>query len=148
MQPIGAQFAQFCAIGRQTPHVTLTLMPLESAIQRIDPHTAAIVLSGPITLGTNLKTLDSQIQTLIDSGITRLALDLAAAPYADSAGLGTLVHASGQISSRGGALRLAAVSERILAMLRMTRTEPLFVLDPDLAASLAAFSPGARAGSV
>ena len=116
-------------------------MPLEAAIQRIDTSTGAVTLSGPITLGTNLKTLDAQIQTLLDSGVTRLAFDLSAAPYADSAGLGTLIHTAGLLAERNGALRLASVSDRILSMLRMTRTEALFTLDPDIATSLAAFHP-------
>lgn len=120
-------------------------MPLEAVIQRIDSHTATIALSGPITLGTNLKTFDSQVQTLVESGVARLALDLTASPYADSAGLGTLIHTAGLLAQKGGALRLAAVSERILSMLRMTHTEPLFTIDPDLPASLAAFNVRASA---
>ena len=112
-------------------------MPLEASFQRIDPQTAVIVFSGPLTLGTNLKTLDAQVQTLLDSGVTRLAVDLTASPYADSAGLGTLIHTAGLLSQKGGAMRLAGVSERVRSMLHMTRTEPLFTIDSDLPASLA-----------
>ncbi len=114
-------------------------MPLEAAMQRLDPRTAVITLSGPLTLGTALKSFDAQVQTLIDSGVSRVAVDLAASPYADSAGLGTLIHTAGLLTQRGGAMRLAGVSDRVRSMLHMTRTETLFLLDPDLPASLAAF---------
>ncbi len=120
------------------PHATVTRMPLEASIQRIDPDIAVITLRGPLTLGTNLKTLDSTIQTLIHSGARRLVFDLSASPYADSAGLGTLIHASGCVAQRGGVMRIAGVSDRVLSMLRMTRTDTLMPVDPDTAASLAA----------
>ena len=115
-------------------------MPLDASFQRIDPQTAAVVFSGPLTLGTNLKSLDAQVQTLLDSGVTRLAVDLAASPYADSAGLGTLIHTAGLLAQKGGVMRLAGVSDRVRSMLRMTRTEPLFTIDADLPASLAALA--------
>ena len=120
-------------------------MPLESTTQQIDPHTVIVVLSGPITLGTNLKTFESQVQTLLDTGVSRLAFDLTASPYADSAGLGSLIHTAGLLAQKGGSLRLSGVSERILSMLRMTRTDSLFTIDADPEASLAAFGVAGQA---
>lgn len=117
-------------------------MPLEVSVQRVPPDIAVLTLSGPLTLGTNLKTLDGTIQTLLGSGARRLVFDLSAAPYADSAGLGTLIHTSGLVAERGGTMRLAGVSDRILSMLRMTRTEGLLPMDADPAASLAALNDG------
>lgn len=114
-------------------------MPLEASVQRIDPDIAVFTLSGPLTLGTNLKTIEGTIQKAIDTGASRLVFDLAASPYADSAGLGTLIHTSGLVAQRGGQMRLAAVPDRILSMLRMTRTDALMPSDADVPASLAAF---------
>lgn len=115
-------------------------MPLEASIERVDPDIAVLTLSGPLTLGTNLKTLDATIATLIHGGARRLIFDLAASPYADSAGLGTLIHTSGLLAAHGGALRLAGVSDRILSMLKMTRTDSLIPTDADRDASLKALS--------
>ena len=115
-------------------------MPLEASVHRVPPDIAVLTLSGPLTLGTNLKTLDGTIQSLLSAGIRRVVFDLSASPYADSAGLGTLIHTSGLVAERGGALRLAGVSDRVLSMLRMTRTEALLPIDADAAASLAALN--------
>lgn len=115
-------------------------MPLEAIVQRLPPDIAVLTLSGPLTLGTNLKTLDGTIQMLLGTGARRLVFDLSASPYADSAGLGTLIHTSGLVAERGGTMRLAGVSDRILSMLRMTRTEGLLPMDLDTAASLAALT--------
>ncbi|MGI4798650.1 MAG: STAS domain-containing protein [Janthinobacterium lividum] len=113
-------------------------MPLEVSTQRVDPDIAVLTIRGPLTLGTNLKTLDGTIQTLLSTGARRLVFDLSASPYADSAGLGTLIHTSGLVAERGGGMRLAGVSDRIVSMLRMTRTDSLLPMDIDAAASLAA----------
>ncbi len=112
-------------------------MPLEASVQRLPPDIAVLTLSGPLTLGTNLKTLDGTIQTLLGSGTRRLVFDLSASPYADSAGLGTLIHTAGLVAERGGTMRLAGVSDRMLSMLRMTRTEALLPVDVETSASLA-----------
>ena len=114
-------------------------MSLQAIVQRLDPDIAVLTLSGPLTLGTNLKTLDGTIQTLLGSGTRHLVFDLSASPYADSAGLGTLIHTSGLVAKRGGTMRLAGVSDRIVSMLQMTRTDSLVPIDVDATASLAAF---------
>ena len=129
---------------RENQRDTVARMPLEATVQRIDPDIAVLTLSGPLTLGTSLKTLDATIRTLLDGGARRLVFDLAASTYADSAGLGTLIHTSGLAAERGGSMRLAGVSDRILSMLRMTRTESLLPIDADTAASLAALNAASQ----
>ncbi len=116
-------------------------MPLETLLRRIDDATIVVLMSGPLTLGTNLKTADSQLQSLLETGTSRLILDLTQVPYADSAGLGTLVHTFGLAESRGGLLRLCGLSPRLLKMLQMTKTDALLPIDSDATASLAALPP-------
>lgn len=113
-------------------------MSLDVSIKRIGTDTAVVTLTGALSLGTQLKIADNQIQDLITAGVTRLVLDLTAVPYSDSAGLGTLVHLYGLLQKRAGAIRLCGVSERVAGMLRMTRTDALLPSDPDAKASLAA----------
>ena len=111
-------------------------MSLELSIRPIPPQTAVVTFTGPLTLGTNLKTADARLQTAIEGGSVRLVLDLSGVPYMDSAGLGTLVHASGLVRERGGALRLAGVTERVAALLRMTLTDTFLPIDTDVDAGL------------
>jgi len=105
-------------------------MLLEMTIDRLDPVTAAVIINGSLTLGTNLKMMEAQVRQLIIDGVDRLVLDLTDCPYSDSAGLGFLIHTYGLIGERQGSMRLCGVSERVTALLRMTRTDKLIPCDP------------------
>ena len=112
-------------------------MPLELIIDRLDQGSAVLTLSGPLTLGTNMKIVDSNVQQLVSSGCNRLIVDLSACPYADSSGLGFLIHASGLAAEHGGALRLCGVTERVVALLAMTKTDAILPCDADRRQSIA-----------
>jgi anti-anti-sigma factor len=116
----------------------LACMALDVTIEKLNDVSAVVTLSGPLSLGTNLKILDTQLQQLIEEGVVRLILDMTACPYADSSGLGVMVHTYGLTEAKGGAIRLCGVSERIARMLQLTHTEKLLPHDADLAASIAA----------
>ena len=104
----------------------------------IDAATAVVTLVGALTLGTGLKTADQQIQTAIEKGVSKLAIDMSGVPYSDSAGLGVLIHTFGLTRLKNGALRLSGASERMLSMLNLTRMDTLLPIDPTVEASLAA----------
>lgn len=99
---------------------------------------AVVALVGMMTLGTNLKTADQQVQTALDGGAKHLVLDLGGVAYSDSAGLGMLVHTFGLVKAKGGLLRLCSVGPRIEQMLKLTTTDRFLAVDPDRAASVAA----------
>lgn len=115
-------------------------MLLQTSIRTVTADTAVITLTGPLTLGTSLKTADMQIQSAITRGALRLVLEMSGVPYIDSAGLGSLVHASGVVGERGGALRLAGVTDRVASLLRMTKVDTLLPMDADEATALAALN--------
>ena len=115
-------------------------MSLEVTIQKLNDISAVVTLSGPLSLGTNLKIVDMQLQQLLEEGVVRLVLDLSACPYADSSGLGVMVHVHGIAEAKGGAIRLCGVSERIVRMLELTHTDTLLPCDADLATSIAALA--------
>lgn len=113
-------------------------MALDVTVEKLNDVSALVTARGPLSLGTNLKILDTRLQQLIADGVTRLVLDLTESPYADSAGLGVLIHAYGLIRAKSGSMRLCGVSERIDALLKLTHTETLLPCDADSAASIAA----------
>ena len=113
-------------------------MALEMTVERLDETTAVATIVGPLHMGTNLKTIDNNLQTLITDGVKRLVLDLSECPYSDSAGLGVLMQTFGLMREQEGQLRLCGVSERILRMMRITTTDTLFKCDANRAESLAA----------
>ncbi len=113
-------------------------MALEMVVERVDAGTAVAVISGALTMGTNLKTIDHNLQDLVSSGVSRLVLDLSASSYCDSAGLGLLMHVNGLLAGHGGAMRLCGVSERLMALLKLTLTDALLKCDADRDTSLLA----------
>jgi anti-anti-sigma factor len=111
-------------------------MPLDLTVDRVNPTTAVVAIDGPLTLGTGLKMVDTQVQQLIADGVDRLVLDLSLCSYCDSAGLGFLVNAYRLVEERGGALRLCGVGARVTTLLKLTRTDNILPCDADRAASL------------
>lgn len=113
-------------------------MILQMDIQRPAPGVAVARFVGAITLGSSLHAADAQLQKAIREGAAKVVLDMTEVPYMDSAGLGVLVQASGMAKQQGGDLRLCAVSERVVELIKMTRTEALLPMDEDVEASLKA----------
>lgn len=95
-------------------------------------------LSGGLTLGTSLKIADSQMQTAIEAGVTKMVIDLSGVEYMDSAGLGMLMYAYGKLNEKQGALRLSGVAARVLSMLQMTKTDTFLPIDASCDDSVAA----------
>lgn len=113
-------------------------MPLEARIETLPGRTAVITLIGTMTLGSSLKLVDSQVQSALSTGVTSIVFDLSAVDYADSAGLGLLVHTFGLMNEKGGSLRLCGVQPRLRAMMQTTRTDTILTLDASRDDSLAA----------
>lgn len=112
--------------------------PIELSLLRVDAHTSVLALRGALRLGAGLKVADMQLQAEIQKGVTSLVLDLSAVPSIDSAGLGLLIHAFGLMQERGGTLRICAVTERVMSLFRMTKTDGYLAIDADVSASLSA----------
>lgn len=115
-------------------------MILQLDVQKPEPGMAIVRFTGALTLGTSLHAADAQLQKTIRDGAAKVVLDLAGVPYMDSAGLGTLVQASGLARQQGGDLRLCGVSDRVAELIKMTRTDGLLPMDADVDASLAAMA--------
>jgi anti-sigma B factor antagonist len=113
-------------------------MPLSANIENL-PHGIAVVkLCGGLTLGTSLKIADSQVQAVIEDGISSMVIDLTDVEYVDSAGLGMLMYAYGMLNEKKGTLRLCGVTARVLSLLQMTKTDMLLPIDKSLDESIAA----------
>jgi len=112
-------------------------MILEAELERVDPSTAIFRLSGRMTLGMRLREVEAKISDTASQGIEKLILDLSAIDFLDSAGLGAIMILYGNMKVRGGQLRLVAPAERVLDVLKMTHTDSILPIDPNLEAALA-----------
>jgi anti-sigma B factor antagonist len=113
-------------------------MPLSASIENLAEGIAVVKLSGGLTLGTSLKIADSQIQAAIQQGVNRMVIDLTDVEYVDSAGLGMLMYTYGMLNEKKGALRLCGVTERVMSLLQMTKTDTFLPIDATRDESVAA----------
>jgi anti-sigma B factor antagonist len=104
-------------------------MPLSACLENLPEGIADVRLSGGLTLGTSLKIADSQIQAAVANGVTRMVIDLTDVEYVDSAGLGMLMYAYGMLNEKKGTLRLRGVADRVMALLKMTKTDSFLPID-------------------
>jgi anti-sigma B factor antagonist len=93
---------------------------LDTTLEQLSDGKAVIVMTGSLTMGASLKLLDSQIRQLLEGKVCDLTLDMAGVDYADSGGLGMLVHANGLMKAKQGSLRLTGVRPRVMDLLRLT----------------------------
>jgi anti-sigma B factor antagonist len=112
-------------------------MILEAELERVDSTTAVFHLSGRMTLGMRLRETESKISDVADQGIEKLILDLSAVEFIDSAGLGALMILYGNMKVRGGQLRVVAPGTKVLEVLKLTHTDSILQIDPDVATAIA-----------
>jgi anti-sigma B factor antagonist len=112
-------------------------MVLEAAFEPVDLTTAVFRLTGRMTLGTRLREIESQISGIAGKGIHKLILDLSGIEFLDSAGLGVLMILYGKMKVNRGQLRLVAPRAKVLDVLKLTHTDSILAIDPNLEAALA-----------
>lgn len=96
--------------------------------------TTIVKLSGPLTL-SNLFTFQTEVRGVL-SPVT--IFDLSESEYMDSAGLGVLMNFYVSAEKNGRKMALAAVSDRVAALLDMTHVKALLRVYPTVAEAEAA----------
>jgi anti-sigma B factor antagonist len=115
----------------------LAPMILEADFEPVDLTTAVFRMTGRMTLGTRLREIESKISDVADKGIHKLILDLSGIEFLDSAGLGVLMILYGNMKLHKGQLRLVAPRAKVLDVLKMTHTDSILPIDPNLEAAIA-----------
>ncbi|MFZ0808692.1 MAG: STAS domain-containing protein [Candidatus Sulfotelmatobacter sp.] len=98
-----------------------------------------IEVTGRITLGDGNVKLREIIRDLAEKGNTRVVMILAEVNYIDSSGVGELVKTHTTIRNKGGHLKLANLSERVHALLEMTKLSSVFDIHKDEASAVKSF---------
>lgn len=81
-----------------------------------------------------------QLQTVLDSGIKNLVLDLSQTPFLDSAGMAVLVSALKQCRERGGDARMVwPQAEPVKRILTLTKFDRVFDMKASVEEALASF---------
>jgi anti-sigma B factor antagonist len=85
-----------------------------------------IDLKGKIMIGEGDEALREAVTKAIDSGKSKLVLNLAEVPYVDSAGLGELVRCYSTVNKKAGKLKLLNLTKKIQDLLAITKLLTVF----------------------
>ncbi|GAA0627991.1 hypothetical protein GCM10009547_34500 [Sporichthya brevicatena] len=80
--------------------------------------------------------LRSVLSDLADQGATDVIVSLRDVTFVDSSGLGVLVGGLKRLRTVGGTLRLAAINERVLRVVRITGLDTVFEIHPDVSCAV------------
>lgn len=94
-------------------------------------------LDGPLKLGDAEEAFRGQVQQLLDSGSTHVAVNLAGVTELDSSGIGALVRAFTTFKRAGGKCTFFSPTKRVLMLIKMVRLDTILDLAEDEAAALA-----------
>jgi anti-anti-sigma factor len=75
----------------------------------------------------------SQVEETVESGRSRIVVDLAEVTFIDSSGLGALIAGLKATRQAGGDLRLAEVPEQVMTVLRLTNLDRVLRAHPSVA---------------
>lgn len=90
---------------------------------------AVLAADGRINLVTAPE-LRREVQRVVEEGHARVALDLSAVEFIDSSGLGALVSGLKTARTAGGDLRLAAATDQVTSVLRITNLDRILRVYP------------------
>ncbi len=111
-------------------------MILQTEIFQFEPDITGISCSGRFTMGTRLSETEALVHSLIEQGMRKLVLDLTHVDVVDSAGLGIIMRIFGELSERGGRLRISGPSEQVRRLFNITHTASILPVDPELVISV------------
>ncbi|HKD85507.1 MAG TPA: STAS domain-containing protein [Terriglobales bacterium] len=111
-------------------------MMLNTEVLQFDRGVTGISCYGRFTMGTRLSETEGLINSLIANGARKLVLDLTNVDFVDSAGLGIIMRAFGEIEQRGGKLRIAGPTPQVRRLFEITHTLTILPIDPDLLTSV------------
>jgi anti-anti-sigma factor len=124
-------------VEARAAYVTVTAsMALTSIIGRPNKDVILAELDGRLVQSDELQALKSELASLAGEPRMMLILELSRVQAADSSGLGVLLYLDGLAQQAGSRLRIAGAGRRLLEVFKMTHTDKVLTLDPDVASSL------------
>jgi anti-sigma B factor antagonist len=108
---------------------------------RLTQHGAVTVvhLEGNLMGGPDASSLNSKLHELIEEGKTQVVIDLKEVEFMNSSGLGLLIGGVSAMKNAGGMLKIANASEKIAALIKITKLSSLFESHPNVNDAVASF---------
>jgi anti-sigma B factor antagonist len=98
-----------------------------------------ISLQGNLMGGPDASALNSTLHDLVTKGTRRVVVDLHEVQFMNSSGLGILIGGASTMKNAGGGLAIAGASEKILALITITRLGKVLATYPTVDAAVASF---------
>jgi anti-sigma B factor antagonist len=98
-----------------------------------------VEVAGRVTLGAAGPSIQDTVRELVDSLHTNIIIDLGSIRYLDSSGLGQLVASAATAASRGGAIKLLNLTERVYDLMLLTKLCTVFAIYADEATAVMSF---------
>ena len=117
---------------QQTPHGPVGLLTDDGKVAMTDDRTAVLQPTGRLNM-VAAPAFKSLVEETVDSGQTRIVVDLGQVTFIDSSGLGALIAALKATRQAGGDLRIADVPEQVLTVLRLTNLDRVLRAHPTVA---------------
>ena len=83
-------------------------------------------LQGRLMLGDDTEQFRTEIRELIQSGLTKILLNMGNVGYIDSSGVGELVRAYASVTNQGGQLKLLNLTKKLHDLLMVTKLLTVF----------------------
>jgi anti-sigma B factor antagonist len=115
--------------------------PFSVGDEEIDDTTHVVNVAGEVDL-YSAPELKEHVLTAIESGKSRIVVDLSEATFIDSTTLGVLVGARKRLREHDGVLAVVCADADKLALFEMTGLDRVFSIHPDRTAAIAAVQSG------
>ncbi|MFN7925939.1 MAG: STAS domain-containing protein [Bryobacteraceae bacterium] len=115
-------------------------MPFTVARTALESGILVLKLSGRMTLGSQIQSFEWDVARDVEQNRSRIAVDMSEIAYVDSAAIGVLVGCHSTAKNAGGQLRIAAPTDRVRAVFKMTGLENVLNVDASVEESVAALS--------
>ena len=114
---------------------------MELIAHEIDRNVMILSADGGLN-SANAAAFVSDVEQLIDGGLSQLIIDCDRLQYVSSYGLGVLLGLSKRMKTRGGEIKLAGLQGLVVQALHIARLDALFQIYADVDQARLAFRPG------
>ncbi len=91
-----------------------------------------ITITGNLMGGPDVTALNDKLHALLDDGKKQVVLDMQGVQFINSSGLSLMLGAASMMKKVGGSLKLAAASEKILGLIKVTKLTQVFETYPSV----------------
>jgi anti-sigma B factor antagonist len=107
--------------------------------QQMQGGVTVLSLSDKIIGASDAALLNDKIHELVDAHAKKVVLNLAGVQWINSSGIGTLISGMTTLHNAGGHLKLAAVPEKIMSILTITKLTTVLEIHPTVKVAVDSF---------